>query len=105
MSKEERIMRNVVILTHDDKLLWDYDVQGFYIATLEDMQLKFQACCTPKEPSFFINGIRLYLGDKTVMELCNEIAIQSQRRRKDAEKLDEIDECLKKLAFPNKESA
>ena len=100
-DREKRIMLNVVILTHDDKLLWDYDVQGFYIATLEDedMKLKFQACCTPKAPSFFINGVQFYLCDNTVIELCNAIAIQSQRRRKNSEKLDEIDEHLKTLVL------
>ena len=98
-DKEQRILQNVVVLTNDDVLLWDYDAQGFYMATLEDMKLKFQACCTPKAPSFFINGIRFYLSDNAVMELCNAIANQSQRRRKNIETLDEIDERIREIVL------
>jgi hypothetical protein len=103
--KEHEIIHSVVVLTQDDKLRWEYDAQGFYFATLEDMELKFQACCTPKAPSFFINGIRFYLGDNAVMELCNEIAIQAQRHCRNIEKLDELNERLKIIAFPKKETA
>ena len=95
MNKEQEIIQRVLELTRKDKLLWNYDAQNCYVATCEEM--KFQVYCQSKEASFVVAAERCEIGTDAVMMLCNAIALQSIRRRKRSEKLDEIIERLKKI--------
>jgi len=94
MTREQELLQSILSLTEDDLMLWDYDTQGYYNASCDGA--KFQLCCVSNEAWLFVDGERCHVGRNSVMMLCNAIAVQSIRRRKNLEGLDIVNERLKK---------
>ena len=94
MTSEYEIPKSVIDLTESDRLLWDNDSQGCYTTIYEGTA--FRLGCTANASAFFVDGVLCQIGRKGVMTLCHAIAIQSIRRRKNMERLDIINERLKR---------
>jgi hypothetical protein len=93
MTTETEIMQNVLRLTHEGKLQWEYDAQCFYVATYEGT--KFQMSCNPRATLFIVDGERYDIGAEEIMVLCNRIAMQTRILRQ--KKLEELNERLKRI--------
>ena len=95
MSKKNvvEITENMLLLTRDDHIVWDYKSSGYYVASFNGK--KFHLRCLTKEPTLSVDDKRYNIGKDNVMLLCCGILDQALKLRNQSEELDDLNEWLK----------